>query len=121
VELSAELPLEPSSARAARALLVRFQGRLTAPTFADLRLVVTELVTNGIRHGGDRESIRLRVVLHAEVVRVEVDCAKGPTRLQVARVPEAGLGLRIVDRLARDWGVHQHDQRTAMWADIPTA
>jgi anti-sigma regulatory factor (Ser/Thr protein kinase) len=83
----------------------------------DLRLIVTELVTNAVKYGpGDP----IHVCLHVR----PPDVARGVVidqgeRSQAIRLrspgPEApgGRGLRIVDGLARSWGVD--DGSTHVW------
>ena len=72
-----------------------------------LALLLSELVTNAIQHGGagEHETIQVRVASSYEKVRVEVfdpgPNAAGPrNRLE----PEGGFGLLLVDRLASGWG-----------------
>ena len=72
-----------------------------------LALLLSELVTNAIQHGGagEHETIQVRVASSYEKVRVEVfdpgPNAAGPrNRLE----PEGGYGLLLVDRLASGWG-----------------
>lgn len=78
------------------------------------RLLVTELVTNSIRHAGLREDerIRIRAAMSGGVLRVDVLDGNGgdDVRRTVAgaiRPPpgsESGWGLFLVDRLATRWG-----------------
>ena len=90
----------------------------------DLELLVTELVTNSVRHApGDGEtSIRLEVIVDAEHARVEVaDRGAGFRRPRptAPAVPSAGgWGLFLVDRLCDDWGVFE-DGGTHVWARLP--
>lgn len=77
------------------------------------RLLVTELVTNSIRHAGLREDepIRIRATVNGGVLRVDVlDRDRRHVRRTVAgaiRPPpgsESGWGLYLVDRLTTRWG-----------------
>jgi anti-sigma regulatory factor (Ser/Thr protein kinase) len=72
-----------------------------------LALLLSELVTNAIQHGGagPHETIQVRLASTAKRVRVEVfdpgPNGPGPrNRLE----PQGGYGLLLVDRLATGWG-----------------
>jgi anti-sigma regulatory factor (Ser/Thr protein kinase) len=73
-----------------------------------LALLLSELVTNAIQHGGagPHETIQVRLASTAKRVRVEVfdpgSHSAGPRdRLEPAT---GGFGLLLVDRLADGWG-----------------
>jgi anti-sigma regulatory factor (Ser/Thr protein kinase) len=75
-----------------------------------LALLLSELVTNAIQHGGagPHETIQVRLASTPKRVRVEVhdpgSRAGGPRdRLE----SESGYGLLLVDRLADGWGREQ--------------
>jgi anti-sigma regulatory factor (Ser/Thr protein kinase) len=77
----------------------------------DLRLAVSEIVSNAIRHGGAREEDRIRMTIetNGSFVRVEVEqpsvahpSVVEPRLTDPERV--GGFGLRIVERLADSWG-----------------
>jgi anti-sigma regulatory factor (Ser/Thr protein kinase) len=105
--------------------LVREQlaDRIPPPLVGDVALLVTELVANGVRHGGAHggRSLRLRLEARPPALRVEVaDPGRRPDGLApLALDPErdGGLGLQIVDRLASRWGVAR-DARTRVWFEL---
>lgn len=73
----------------------------------DLELLVSELVTNGVRHA---EADALRLAVERDEHRVRVRCCDGgPGFSGRPRKPcasgEGGFGLVLVDRLADRWGV----------------
>jgi anti-sigma regulatory factor (Ser/Thr protein kinase) len=77
----------------------------------DLMLVVSELVTNAVRHAGlaREDMVLLALTFLGESVRVEVT-DRGPgfdrARAQAAAPSEdGGWGLNIVTRLSQAWGV----------------
>jgi anti-sigma regulatory factor (Ser/Thr protein kinase) len=81
-------------------------------------LVVSELVTNVVQHGGRR--LRLQFRRHGDVLRVEV------TDDAVAGLPPPGAeahgrGLEIVDTLATDWGVEPVDDGKTVWCELSCA
>ena len=94
-------PLAPAQARGAARELVDL---LPAGTYRDLRVVVTELVTNAVQHAPDGP-IRLWLSSSGSTVRGEVtDTGVGEAEIQRAGSVEGeGLGLQIVDALCSAW------------------
>jgi anti-sigma regulatory factor (Ser/Thr protein kinase) len=91
-------------------------------------LLVSELVTNSVRHAGlpEEASIEFSVRASAEVLMVEVaDGGRGfdhtvtPRPRAVAGVAEAsGWGLFLVDRIADRWGAVEMDGETRVWFEL---
>ena len=84
----------------------------------ELRLVISELVSNSVRHStGDPGSlIRLRVWLSAEEIRVEAaDSGRGFDPTVRPAEGGSGWGLLLVGRLATRWGVAANDSGTTVW------
>lgn len=88
-------------------------------------LVVSELVTNAVRHG-QRGQVRLRLDLKAETLTVTVADETPYQPLPAATLPadddETGRGLALVAALSRRWGhrpvAHHPVHGTAVWAQI---
>ena len=91
-------------------------------------LLVSELVTNSVRHAGlpEEASIEFSVRASAEVLMVEVaDAGQGfdhTTALRpraVAGMPEpSGWGLFLVDRISDRWGAVEMDGETRVWFEL---
>jgi len=91
-------------------------------------LLVSELVTNSVRHAGlpDQASIEFSVRASGEVLMVEVaDSGQGfdhsgtPRPRIVAGIAEpSGWGLFLVDRIADRWGAVQMDGETRVWFEL---
>ena len=88
-----------------------------------LRLLVSELVTNSIRHVVDStRPVVLAVRIAAEAIRVEVhDGGPGfePARPE-PRGADGGYGLFLVERMASRWGVDTRDG-TRVWFELDLA
>jgi anti-sigma regulatory factor (Ser/Thr protein kinase) len=120
-ELSLRLNPGPEAIPAARKALDGLAGLVQRPVWEDLRLLVTELVTNGVRHGSDRGPVTVAVRLDDERVRVDVsDCGRGfsPPEAPMPRDDgSGGWGLQLVDRVATSWGVEVEDT-TCVWFEL---
>ncbi|HYR61346.1 MAG TPA: ATP-binding protein [Actinomycetota bacterium] len=122
VEVERKLPVSPDAAREARRVLGPLAEHLERQEFDDLRLLVTELVTNSLRHAGlgPGDAIELAVRVDAASVRVEVrDSGKGfdlpPVRGNHSDAE--GWGLHLLGRIADRWGV-EREPATCVWFEI---
>lgn len=80
-----------------------------------LRLLVSELVTNAVLLDAGPITIALRP-LGVGLLRVEVrDDGWGQPEVAQERPLQAGRGLRVVDRLATEWGVDQFLPGKIVW------
>ena len=117
-ELSLSLSPVPSAAGNARAALrERFAGGLRRSTFADLELVVSELVTNAVEHGSG--AIQVEVSHNARELRGSVaDRGSGfAYELRAfGHTQDSGRGLAIVNALVTDWGIRRGS--TQVWFAI---
>ncbi|MEA2472358.1 MAG: serine/threonine-protein kinase RsbW [Thermoleophilaceae bacterium] len=116
--------LQPGAAAAAeaRAALSVLDGIIDRCILDDIRLLVSELVTNSVRHSGarGRESVRLDVMTRRGAVRVEVtDPGAGfePRARSKSRDEPGGWGLHLVERIAARWGVAT-GRRTRVWFEL---
>jgi two-component sensor histidine kinase len=91
----------------------------------DVRLLVTELVSNSVRHAGVSEDDRVSVTLKlsSACVRVEVsDAGEGfviPERPQ-KRDADGGRGLQILAAVAHRWGI-ERSKPVSVWFEIDLA
>jgi hypothetical protein len=122
--VEADLPGGPHAAWRARRLVdSELRGRIPHTVLADVALLVTELVANGVRHGGGGRAAALRLVLEGRPqgqLRVEV-VNPGSSGEVAPRPPDllggGGLGLHIVEKVAHRWGV-LHEPQTAVWFEV---
>ncbi len=88
--LEVRLPLDARAPGAARIVVGRLRGRVPALVLEDALLVVSELVTNGVRHSGASDgAIVVRVELTGTMVRLEVR-GPGPRRCDRSAGPGSG-------------------------------
>lgn len=114
---------DPAASGTARAALAAWaDGHLPPPVIADLLLVVSELVTNSLRHAGlgADDAVLVMASLNRSSLRLEVQ-NPGVSGDVAVRVPDAdgggGFGLQLVAALAERWGVVRDDS-TRVWAEI---
>ncbi|WP_405720765.1 SpoIIE family protein phosphatase [Streptomyces sp. NBC_01537] len=111
-----QLALDPREVARARQLtrdtLVRWGFEDAAET---AELLVGEVVTNAVRHAHTRH-IELRLV-RADALLCEVadDDHSVPVLIGAGPQDEFGRGLRIVSRLAREWGASRTAQGKTVW------
>ena len=119
------VPWRPTSVgRVRRALVQDLKSRGVPPTTIDeSEIVVSELLSNAIRHASPLSDGNLRVhwKVKAGVVEVEVTDGGGETTPRPA--PRAvwapsGRGLRIVRSLAHEWGVADDRHGSTVWASL---
>ncbi|MEU2872609.1 SpoIIE family protein phosphatase [Streptomyces olivoreticuli] len=100
-------------------------GQLTAWGLEELgfttELVVSELVTNAIRHA--HAPIRLRLIRdHASLICEVSDASSTSPRMRRARIfDEGGRGLLLVAQLTERWGTRFTTEGKTIWAEQPLA
>ncbi|MET0615547.1 MAG: ATP-binding protein [Thermoleophilaceae bacterium] len=118
----------PDAAAEARRAIANLRADLDPPLIETLRLLVTELVTNSVRHT-ECDSLILRVAIGKAAVLTEV-ADEGPrfdaeAALQAEqpdiRGADAGWGLFLVQRLAKDWGVKDEGRSKRVWFELGRA
>ena len=105
--LSVEIPRTPKAPFLARRALDDLEGRLDPEVLPDVRLLVSELITNSVKYGGEGP-VRLEIQASDESVRAEIiDQGVGFTPKvrddNLDRV--GGWGLHLVEELSTRWGI----------------
>ena len=112
-------PAAPGEAR--RAVTRALAGHVAAEAEGDALIVVSELVTNAVRHGGaraDSDTVSLHVGLTPAGVRIEVtDPGAGFRPGGHGPRADGGYGLHLLDRLATRWGVAGAEPVT-VWVEL---
>ena len=116
------LPPVPRAVRASRQWV---RETLTRWRLADAaepaEQLVSELVTNAIRHAQDGASVAVLLMCAAGKVRIEVR-DHDPLNLPLVKNPgpldPSGHGLVLVEALADHWGVRVTDSGKSVWCEL---
>jgi anti-sigma regulatory factor (Ser/Thr protein kinase) len=114
-----DLPAEPAVVAEARARTVRQLAAWGLDELAFItELLVSELVTNAIRHA--QSPIQLRLILDG-VLSCEVSDggSTAPHLRRADRYDEGGRGLMLVAQLAERWGTRHTRTGKTIWAQQP--
>ncbi|MEA2422478.1 MAG: hypothetical protein QOF55_1577 [Thermoleophilaceae bacterium] len=120
-DMSFELAGGPYAVTAARLALADLDSHLDTSVAFDVRLLVSELVTNSVQHAqvAAEDSIVLVVGIRDDTVRVEVR-DDGPGFEPPASPPpedaDAGWGLFLGEQRADSWGMN--DAGKGVWFEI---
>jgi anti-sigma regulatory factor (Ser/Thr protein kinase) len=117
-----DIPRDPAAPTIARRMVDELDGVVDPHRIEQARLLVSEVVTNAVRHG---EGDMIRVLFDADddgggELRCEVmDEGHGfvPKARDKPSMAEGGWGLHLVETLSRRWGVRQGS--THVWFELP--
>ena len=117
-----QLPVAPEAAAEARHALDDVSAAIPDTRLRDVRLLVSELVTNAVRHANlaDSDEILLVIEVGEGALRVEVHDPGGgfvPTAPAPDPARPSGWGLYLVAELADRWGVDS-DESTLVWFEL---
>ena len=119
-----DLPSDPEAVGTARTAAVRQLSEWGLDDLAfTTELIVSELVTNAIRHARPLADgcLRVRWKVRGEVVELEVTDGGGdtaPVPAPAAVWVSSGRGLRIIRSLAHEWGVGEDKGGQTVWAAV---
>jgi anti-sigma regulatory factor (Ser/Thr protein kinase) len=113
------VPSDPAAVSKVRSSVSR---QLTHWDLDDLafttELILSELVTNAIRYGGD--PIRVRVLLDRTLICEVYDSSNTSPHLRYAAMTdEGGRGLFLVAQLSERWGTRYTPAGKVIWAEQP--
>jgi anti-sigma regulatory factor (Ser/Thr protein kinase) len=117
------LPAAPASVAIARRRLAEelLAIGVLDTAIQDAALVLSELLSNAIRHARPLHGSWLRVAwgVDGESIEVAVSDGGGPTRPRPAHASRSSLGgrgIRIIEHLSSTWGVRDEDGMLTVWA-----
>jgi anti-sigma regulatory factor (Ser/Thr protein kinase) len=117
------LPYAPASVAVARQRLAAdlIAAGIFAGAVGDAVLVVSELLSNAIRHARPLPGASVQVAWALDDDAIEVAVSDGgaltrPILTQATVSALGGRGLSIVEYLARTWGVRSDDAGLTVWA-----
>jgi anti-sigma regulatory factor (Ser/Thr protein kinase) len=114
----------PAAAQAVRLARQAARDALAGWQLEDLAepavLIVSELVTNAVRHAGKTGTITLELTSAGTCLHVEVLDAdpRWPQLRSLDDCDESGFGLILVAALTTSWGVRQTPRGKAVWAEL---
>jgi anti-sigma regulatory factor (Ser/Thr protein kinase) len=115
----------PRAAGQARELVAGRNGMVPEAVRDKLLLLLTELVTNAVRHGGAVEGVPVEVVVARwsdglSVAVTDPGAGFEWRRPQTnGRPAESGYGLLLVDQIAARWGIERGESFTTVWFELP--
>jgi anti-sigma regulatory factor (Ser/Thr protein kinase) len=116
-DLELSLPSRAESVGKARRAADPLLAGLSHDTREGVRVIISELVTNAIKHGpGGAVTLRLRRdggAVHGEVEDEGEEMGVSPDRMGG---PHVGFGLRVVNALSDSWGVREGS--THVWFEL---
>jgi anti-sigma regulatory factor (Ser/Thr protein kinase) len=119
VTVEVEIPRSPQAPARARRAVDQLSTSIDADLKGDVALLVSELVTNSVKHGAAGD-LKLHITAPTpRRLRVEVvDQGFGflPKPREEGRTEPGGWGLHLVEQLADRWGVHEGS--THVWFEI---
>jgi anti-sigma regulatory factor (Ser/Thr protein kinase) len=124
-ELARALAHEPSSISVARDALEPLARAVDPESFDNVRLLVSELVTNSVRHSAPETPAPIELSVVAAPHRVRAEVADGGAGFAPSARTEddddaSGWGLHLLERLSDRWGVEQNG-RTVVWFELEAA
>ncbi len=119
-EVRRTLPADTHAARTAREAVTFVAAGIPEQTVQTARLLVSELVTNSVRHGpqGPRTTVELVVEVGRNSLRIEV-ADRSPTPARPKKPShEGGYGLALVDAMASRWGADERGGWNVTWLEL---
>ena len=119
-ELRRSYPATELAPRAARDALAVVVADLPGEQIATGRLLMSELVSNSVRHGPSEAGAKLGIFVGVERNRLRVEVSDAsPDSAELRQAGEAGgYGLRFVDALSSRWGSSRDGDLNVTWFEL---
>lgn len=113
------LPHEPTSPRRARAEAAQIATALGCVDMTDeLALIVSELVTNAVRHAEPPVEMEIEVTDDEVLIAVDDGSPGRPGACLVPSEAEGGRGLQMVEAISAETGVRPNPPGKTVWAAL---
>lgn len=122
-----DLPARAESVATARAFVREVLGAAVWPESDQVELLVSELLSNAIRHSDSGGNVQgtVRLVLTQTCHALHVDVFDEGSTTPIPQIPaqvdplsENGRGLWLVRELSSAWGSYQDETGRAVWFEI---
>ncbi|MGI8944641.1 MAG: ATP-binding protein [Thermoleophilaceae bacterium] len=117
-----ELNAHPASVAEARRRMSELAEPLIEQSrMADLQLVLSEVVSNAVRHGSPHATIKLAITPKQDYLCVQVtDAGSGLAPRPRATEPDehGGWGFFLIEHFARRWGMTREAEHTRVWFEF---
>ena len=109
-------PQPEGPAQARRIIAEELAARVPASVLDDVKLMVSELVTNGIVHGSTEADapVMLDLLVNGRIRCRVLDHGEGFATRARSEQP-GGWGLQVVQQLSDRWGIQCSPQQTEVW------
>jgi anti-sigma regulatory factor (Ser/Thr protein kinase) len=109
-------PEPDGPAQARRIITDELASRVPGAVLDDVKLMVSELVTNGIVHGSPAPDVpvMLDLLVNGHIRCRVLDHGRG-FATGARHGGSGGWGLQVVEQLADRWGMQRSPERTEVW------
>jgi anti-sigma regulatory factor (Ser/Thr protein kinase) len=110
-------PQPGGPAQARRIIAEELSSRVPPAVLDEIKLMVSELVTNGIVHATQlhEDPVVLDLCVNGEIRCRVLDQGEGFAERTQADTPAAAWRLRVIEQLADRWGMQCSPHRTEVW------
>lgn len=119
--IAIRLPASPDAAGTARRSVEELSEQIPSAAMENLRLLISELVTNSVRHAQMPQGGDILLEVHVSPARVRVDVLDGGAGFEVPSPPDpvadGGWGLYLVDAIASRWGATR-GATSSVWFEL---
>ena len=118
-QLTVDIARDMTAPAGARRAVEEFGAALAPDVVPDVRLLVSELITNSVEYGRDGQVqliLRSEAPEHVHVEVVDQGIGFVPSARDRPKTEPGGWGLHLVEALTKRWGVHKGS--THVWFEI---
>jgi anti-sigma regulatory factor (Ser/Thr protein kinase) len=118
-QLTVDIARDMTAPAGARRAVEEFGAALAPDVVPDVRLLVSELITNSVKYGRDGQVqliLRSEAPEHVHVEVVDQGIGFVPSARDRPKTEPGGWGLHLVEALTKRWGVHKGS--THVWFEI---